>query len=174
MNPCTQTIAIRAARLSDIEQIARIYADYVTNTTITFETTPPSANELAERYHDIRAAGAPYLVAVDGETVLGYAYAAPFKTRAAYRYTLEHSIYLDPRATGKGLGRALLDELIETCRLLGFAEMIATVAGDDNQASLALHARCGFLPVGVLRKVGYKHDRWLDVTLLQRSLRSET
>ncbi|MDR3096983.1 MAG: GNAT family N-acetyltransferase [Paraburkholderia sp.] len=174
MSHRAETIVLRAARLSDMEQIARIYAHYVSHTTVTFETEPPSADELARRYREIRAAGAPYLVAAEGETILGYACAAPFKTRAAYRHTLEHSIYLDRGAAGRGLGRMLLEKLIETCTLLGFAEMLATVAGDDNHASLALHARCGFVSVGVLKRVGFKHDRWLDVTLLQRSLRGES
>ncbi|MCG5075063.1 GNAT family N-acetyltransferase [Paraburkholderia tagetis] len=173
MNCSAETITLREARLSDMEQIACIYAHYVTHTTVTFETEPPSVDELAQRYRDIRAAGAPYLAALQGDTVLGYACAAPFKARAAYRYTLEHSIYLDRSAAGKGLGRMLLEKLIEQCTLAGFAEMLATVAGDDNHASLALHARCGFVPVGVLKNVGFKHDRWLDVTLMQRSLRSE-
>lgn len=174
MYQSAETIVLRAARLSDIEQIARIYAHYVSHTTVTFETEPPSADELALRYHEICAAGAPYLVAAEGDRILGYAYAAPFKSRAAYRYTLEHSIYLDRGATGRGLGRTLLEKLIEACTLAGFAEMLATVAGDDNHASLALHARCGFVPVGKLKNVGFKHDRWLDVTLLQRSLRGES
>lgn len=173
MSHSAETIFLRAARLSDMDQIARIYAHYVSHTTVTFETEPPSADEMARRCRDIRAAGTPYLVAVDGETILGYAYAAPFKTRAAYRHTLEHSIYLDRDAAGRGIGRMLLEKLVETCTSSGFAEMIATVAGDDNPASFALHARCGFVPVGKLKRVGFKHDRWLDVTLLQLSLRRE-
>ncbi|MCA8171615.1 GNAT family N-acetyltransferase [Burkholderia gladioli] len=174
MNDCIETIVLRAARLSDMEQIARIYAHYVTHTTVTFETEPPSIDELERRYLDIWVAGTPYLVALEGDTILGYAYAAPFKARAAYRYTLEHSIYLDPNAVGKGLGRKLLEQLIETCSHLGFAEMLATIAGDDNHASLGLHARCGFVPVGLLTRVGFKHDRWLNVTLMQRSLRAQS
>jgi phosphinothricin acetyltransferase len=172
MNDSIPNIVIRPACLSDMEQIAQIYAHYVMHTTVSFETVPPTAEELAQRFSDIVAAGAPYFVAVENDVVLGYAYAAPFKPRAAYRYTVEHSIYLAREAIGKGLGRVLLEKLIESCRLLGFAEMLATVAGDHNHASLALHARCGFVPVGVLKNVGYKHDRWLDVTLLQRSLRN--
>jgi L-amino acid N-acyltransferase YncA len=171
MSQCTEITLIRVACLPDIEEIARIYAYYVTNTTVTFETDPPSVEEMKRRFQAVLAAGAPYLVAVEDDRILGYAYAAPFKPRAAYAKTLEHSVYLASAAAGRGIGRRLLEALIVACRERGFTEMIATVAGDDNQASLQLHARCGFVLAGILKNVGFKHDRWLDVTLLQRSLR---
>ncbi|SAL05474.1 N-acetyltransferase GCN5 [Caballeronia calidae] len=171
MSQCTEILLVRAACLSDIEEIARIYAYYVTNTTVTFETVPPSIEEMKRRFDDVVAAGAPYLVAVEDDRILGYAYAAPFKPRAAYARTVEHSVYLASDAAGRGIGRRLLEELVVASRDRGFTEMIATVAGDGNHASLRLHARCGFVPAGILRNVGFKHDRWLDVTLLQRSLR---
>ncbi|KKB64837.1 hypothetical protein WM40_02110 [Robbsia andropogonis] len=165
------TITIRAATPADMTDVARIYAPYVLSTTISFETEPPSVDAMRQRYHDIVAANAPYLVAVQDDRVVGYAYAGTYKARAAYRFTVEHSVYLDASVTGRGLGRRLLENLITACRRAGFKEMIATVAGDDNAASLGLHARCGFVPIGRLKNVGFKYDRWIDVTLMQLSLR---
>ncbi|WP_347557131.1 N-acetyltransferase family protein [Robbsia sp. KACC 23696] len=164
-------IAIRAATPADMVDVARIYAPYVLSTTISFETEAPSVETMVQRHRDIVAAGAPYLVAVMAGRVVGYAYAGPYKARAAYRFTVEHSVYLDGTVTGRGLGRRLLESLIAACRAAGIQEMIATVAGDDNAASLGVHARCGFVPIGRLRNVGFKYDRWIDVTLMQLSLR---
>ena len=163
-------ITIRAATSSDMVDVARIYAPYVLSTTISFETDAPSVETMMARHHAIVSTGAPYLVAVLDERVVGYAYAGPYKTRAAYRFTVEHSVYLDASVTGRGLGRRLLEALIAACRDAGIKEMIATVAGDDNAPSIGLHTRCGFVPVGRLKNVGFKHDRWIDVTLMQLSL----
>jgi phosphinothricin acetyltransferase len=163
-------ITIRAALPSDMADVTRIYAPYVLSTTISFETEVPSVETMMARHHAIVAAGTPYLVAVLDHRVVGYAYAGPYKARAAYRFTVEHSVYLDASVTGRGLGRRLLEALIAACRDAGIKEMIATVAGDDNAPSIGVHTRCGFVPVGRLKHVGFKYDRWIDVTLMQLSL----
>ena len=170
MNQAPDTIVLRPARPSDMAAVAAIYSHYVLHTAISFEIDPPSANVMTQRYEDILAAGAPYLVATHHDTVVGYAYAGTYKPRAAYRHTVEHSVYLEPSAAGRGIGRLLLERLVDACTEAGFREMVATVAGDDNHASLRLHERCGFVLVGKLKNVGFKHGRWIDVTLMQRSL----
>lgn len=157
--------------MADLPAIAEIYAGYVRTSTATFELAPPDLPEWSRRFTAITEAGLPFLVSeVDGR-VAGYAYCSPWKTRPAYRRTAENSIYVDPSATGHGLGGLLLDALLDRCRAAGIREVIAVIADPErNPASPALHRRRGFADVGVLRGVGYKLDRWLDTLLLQKSL----
>ncbi|WP_123684454.1 GNAT family N-acetyltransferase [Amycolatopsis thermoflava] len=157
--------------MADLPAIAGIYEGYVRTSTATFELEPPGLAEWARRFTAITDAGLPFLVAeVDGR-VAGYAYCSPWKTRPAYRRTAENSIYLAPWSTGRGVGGALLDALLSRCQENGIREVIAVIADPErNPASPALHRRRGFADVGVLRNVGYKHDRWLDTLLLQKSL----
>jgi len=165
----TETFAIEPAAGSDAAQIAAIYAHYVLNGTATFETAPPSAAEIEGRIARLGETGLPWLVAKDRGTVLGYAYAAPFHSRAAYRYTCEDSIYIDRRRVGQGLGTALLAALLDAGVEAGMRQMVALIAGTEP-ASLALHERFGFVRCGELKSVGRKHGQWLDVIHMQRAL----
>ncbi|HSK98303.1 MAG TPA: GNAT family N-acetyltransferase [Euzebyales bacterium] len=162
-------VAVRPATAHDLDAIARIYARYVTTSTATFEVEPPTTAEWRARLEAITARGLPFLVAEVGGGVAGYAYCGPWRTRPAYRFTVENSVYVDAELTGRGIGRALMDELLRACRQAGIREVIAVVT-DGHAGSLALHRRSGFVEVGRLTRVGHKHGRWLDTLLLQRSL----
>ncbi len=164
------TDAIRPATEADLPAITAIYGDAVTTGTASFETDPPTTDEMARRFALLRDGGFPYLVAVRDESVAGYAYAGPYHQRAAYRSTVEDSIYVARTARGGGIGRALLEALISASERIDCRTMVAVIADSGSPASIALHARLGFAPVGTLAAVGYKHGRWLDVTLMQRPL----
>jgi L-amino acid N-acyltransferase YncA len=135
-----------------------------------FETEPPDEAEMRRRRTDVLAQGLPYLVAERQGLVLGYAYAGTYRPRAAYRDTVENSIYLRPDVTGQGIGRRLLAALIEACEARDLRQMIAVVGDSSNLASIRLHQACGFRLIGVLEAVGYKYGRWVDSVLLQRRL----
>jgi phosphinothricin acetyltransferase len=109
-------------------------------------------------------------VAEDAGQVVGYAYAAPFRPRAAYRYTVEDSIYLAPEAVGRGLGRALLSAVLQACEAIGLRQVVAVIGDSQNAASVGLHRALGFEPAGVGRSVGFKHDRWIDIVWMQKAL----
>jgi L-amino acid N-acyltransferase YncA len=165
------TINIRLATLEDAPAIAAIYAHHVLTGTGTFEIDPPDGAEIAARMAKVAARSWPWLVSVDGDdNVLGYAYAGPFRERAAYDATVEDSIYLAPTSVGQGMGRALLIALIEACKAAGAKEMLAVIGDSDNHASIGLHRALGFSDVGVMRNVGVKFGRALDVVILQKSL----
>ena len=165
------TVAIRPARPTDIPAITRIYAHAVEHGTASFELTPPDEAEMARRMNDLLGKGFPYLVAEIGGVLAGYAYAAPYRTRPAYRHTVENSVYVAHDNHRRGVGRALLAALIEACGACGFRQMIAVIGDSSRQAaSIALHQALGFRHVGVLEDVGFKHGRWLDSVLMQRSL----
>jgi L-amino acid N-acyltransferase YncA len=164
---------IRAATPLDTEQIAAIYAHHVLHGTGTFELEPPDTAEMDRRRADIQKVGCPYLVATAGYRVLGYAYAAPYRPRKAYRFTVEDSIYIDPAETGRGIGKLLLSAVIQACQESGKREMIAVIGDSGNVASIRLHERLGFRHTGILEGVGFKFDRWLDTVLMQRSLASK-
>ncbi len=167
MGPQTQ---IRDATADDMAAIAAIYRHYVLNTVITFESDPPPPEEMAERWRAITSKGLPYLVAtIDGQ-VAGYAYAAPFRTRHAYRFSVEDTVYLDKTRTGKGLGKMLLSRLVDICTDRGYRQMVGIVAGDDNLASINLHKSLGFEFKGTTEAVGYKFEQWVDTHYLQRPL----
>lgn len=135
-----------------------------------FEETPPAIEAFAARYADIKAQGLPYLVAETRSGLDGFAYAGRFRPRAAYRFTVEDSIYVAPGRTARGIGRALLAALIDRCSELGYRQMVALIGDGANAGSIKLHASLGFRRVGTLRSVGYKHDRWIDLVLMQRPL----
>jgi len=165
-------ISIRPATPADIPAITRIYAHAVRHGTASFEYDPPDEAEMARRQRALLEGGYPYLVAGIGGAVAGYAYAGPYRTRPAYRYTVENSIYIAPEAHRRGLGRALLDRLIAECEARNYRLMIAVI-GDSAQApSIELHRAAGFKMVGAFEAVGYKFDRWLDSVLMQRPLGS--
>ena len=161
---------VRDANPGDLGAITGIYGDAVEHGTATFEEIAPQSEEIARRMTKIAAQGLPWLVAEAGGEVAGYAYASRFHDRSAYRFTLENSVYVDPAHHRKGLGRALLSELIARCEALGSRQMIAAIGDSGNHGSIGLHQTLGFREVGVYRSVGMKFGRWLDVVLMQRSL----
>jgi L-amino acid N-acyltransferase YncA len=165
-------ILIRPVTPDDLAAITTIYAHAVSRGTASFELDPPSEDEMRRRHGMLKAGGHPYLVATDGERVVGYAYAGPYRPRAAYRSAVEDSIYLSPDAQGRGIGRLLLTALIEAATEAGFRQMVGIIGDSRHQASIRLHQALGFRPVGVLENVGWKHGRWLDSVIMQRALGS--
>lgn len=166
-------VSVRPTKPQDLDAIGEIYAHHVRSGVATFETTPPDRAELLRRLQTVTDAGLPFLTAtLDGE-VAGYAYCAPWKARPAYRYTVEDSVYVAPHAVGRGVGGCLLDALLAACVGAGVREVIAVIVDADGAASLALHRNRGFVDAGRLASVGYKHGRWLDTLLLQRSLAAQ-
>jgi phosphinothricin acetyltransferase len=166
-------VIVRAAAEADVAAIAEIYGHHVMHGAGTFEETPPSLEEIARRVDAVTALGLPYLVAEGAENapgVIGFAYAAPFRPRAAYRFTAEDSVYVAPAAARAGVGSALLGRVIGECEALGLRQMMAVIGDADNAASIGLHRALGFAPAGVCRAVGFKHGRWLDTVWMQRPL----
>ena len=153
-----------------MDAIAHIYAHHVNHGTGTFETEPPDISEIGRRWTEVTARGLPWLVADDGGEVVGYAYAAPYRPRLAYRHTVEDSIYVRADRLGAGLGRLLMPALITATQACGMSQMIAVIGDSGNQASIHLHRRFGFEDAGLLKDVGYKFGRWLDTVFMQRSL----
>jgi phosphinothricin acetyltransferase len=168
--PATAAFAIRDAGAGDVPRITAIYAHHVLTGLATFELVPPDSAEMARRRANVLGWELPYFVAEDASGVLGYAYAAPYRTRAGYRYTVEDSIYVDPGAIGRGVGRRLLERLIESCTACGCRQMMAVIGDTDNRPSIALHEACGFVRVGMLPSTGFKFGRWVDSVLMQRGL----
>lgn len=150
--------------------IQEIYAHHVAHGLGSFEEQGPSLNEMRRRYQDITAGGFPYLIAQAEHAVLGYGYCSLYRTRPAYRYSVEDSVYVKPEAAGRGVGRAILSELIRRCEALGYRQVIAVIGDSANAASIGLHASQGFLRVGTLRSTGFKLGRWVDSVLMQRPL----
>jgi phosphinothricin acetyltransferase len=164
------TVAVRPAVLADIPAITRIYAHAVYHGTASFELTAPDEGEMTRRFNELTTGGFPYLVAVIDGTVVGYAYAGPYRARPAYRFTVENSVYVAHDSHRRGVGKALLEALIEASTEKGFRLMVAVI-GDSNQAaSIGLHEAAGFKHAGVFENIGYKFDRWLDSVLMQRAL----
>jgi L-amino acid N-acyltransferase YncA len=164
--------SVRPAGPGDIAAITRIYTDAVKNGTATFEIEPPDEAEMARRQQSLLAGDYPYFVAEWSGVVVGYAYASHFHARPAYRWSIEDSIYVDPRFHGRGLGRLLIARLLADAEARGFRQMIAVIGDSANAASIALHAAVGFRLVGTLQSVGFKHGRWLNTVIMQRPLGS--
>lgn len=158
------------ATLADAAEIAAIYGHHVLHGTASFETDPPTVDDMAERMSKVLTAGSPWLVArgADG-AVLGYAYASQFRDRAAYRFAAENSIYIRHDLRGQGIGAALLAALVPACAAAGFRQLFAVIGGAEP-ASIALHARAGFAHAGRMRAIGRKHGRWLDTVYMQLAL----
>jgi phosphinothricin acetyltransferase len=169
-DPQRHRTLVRPSRPEDLAAITTIYAWNVEHGTGTFELDAPSPEEMARRREEVLGRGLPWLVAEADGRVLGYAYANVFRPRMAYRFALEDSIYLDPAARGRGLGRLLLAELLARCEAQGARQMLAVIGDSANAASIGVHRALGFTDVGVLRSTGWKFDRWLDVVILQRAL----
>ena len=161
---------IRAANERDVPAIAAIYRPAVLTGTASFELEPPDEAEMRRRFRAIADGGYPYFVAELDGRVAGYAYANAYRTRPAYRFTVEDSIYIAPDMQGKGIGQALLRAVIDTCTAKGFRLMIAIVGDSAQHASIALHRRQGFTFCGTIHAVGYKFDRWLDSVIMQLPL----
>lgn len=164
------TIAIRTAGEADAAAVAAIYGHHVLHGLGTFEEVPPSVGEIADRIAAVLARGLPYLVAEDAGAVIGFAYAAPFRPRAAYRYTVEDSVYVDPAHLGRGVGKALVARVIAACEALGLRQMVAVIGDSGNAGSIGLHRSLGFEHQGVGRSFGFKHGRWVDIVWMQRAL----
>ena len=162
---------LRPAAQDDLDAIRAIYAHHVLTGLASFEETPPDIDELHRRWSVIRDLGLPYIVAIDNTSnvVLGYAYAGPYRTRPAYRHSVENSVYVAPDAHRRGIGGSLLRRVIDECEALGWVrQMIAVIGNSANDASITLHQRHGFQPVGVFQSVGFKHGGWVDTVLMQR------
>jgi L-amino acid N-acyltransferase YncA len=163
-------VVIRPSRETDVPEITAIYAFHVLHGLASFEELPPDVDDIASRRRDIVGHGLPYLIAERSARVLGYCYASPYRTRSAYRFTLEDSIYIDQAEVGHGLGRALLAAVLDHCAELGYRQMIAVIGGSDTWPSIRLHAALGFTRIGVLPAVGFKFGSWVDIVLMQRAL----
>lgn len=164
--------SIRDAVATDVPHCRAIYNHYVENSTVTFDEEQLTHAQYRAKFTKAQKRGWPWIVAESpsGE-VLGFAYLSAYRDRSAYRYTVEDAIYLGPAATGKGIGRALLTELIERAKAGGFREIVAVVADHGAEGSIALHEKLGFTEIGRMGRVGYKFDRWLGTIFLQLSLK---
>lgn len=163
-------LLIRPADSVDLPAIQAIYAHHVLHGVASFEEVPPDVAELDRRRADIVARGLPYLVAERDGALRGYAYAGPYRPRAAYRFTVEDSVYVAPDAVGQGVGNGLLREVIDRCTARGMRQMLAVIGDSGNSASIRLHARLGFRHAGHLQSVGFKLGRWVDSVIMQLAL----
>jgi len=161
---------VRPVVRADLKDVADIYAHYVQQTVITFDSTPPTVADWEQRLDGFTVRGLPFLVAEVAGVVAGYAYAGPWRPKPAYQHTVEDTIYLAPDATGRGLGSTLLESLIAEATRAGKRRMIAVIADTGSDVSAALHRRFGFTDAGRLTAVGHKHGRWIDTLLMQRPL----
>lgn len=163
-------IRLRAAAESDVPSIRAIYDHHARTGVGTFDTEAPPIEAMAARFAEVTSTGLPYLVAEDENGIAGYAYAALFRPRPGYRFTVEDSVYIRPGNQGQGIGFLLIDELIERAEAWGARQMIAVIGGSENAGSISLHTKCGFARTGIYSAVGWKFGRWLDVVLMQRAL----
>ena len=161
---------MRPATPDDLPAIQSIYAHHVLHGLASFEEAPPPLEEMRRRFDDVRARGLPYLAADFGGVLVGYGYCAPYRSRTAYRHSLEDSVYVKHGSEGRGVGSALLRVLIERCEALGYRQLIAVIGDSGNAASINLHASFGFQRLGTLRSAGFKFGRWVDSVLMQRPL----
>jgi L-amino acid N-acyltransferase YncA len=166
--PANATIC--ACEEGHVAAVTTIYAHHVLHGLASFEIVPPSEKEMRRRRLDIVGRSYPYLVAECAGEVVGYAYAAPYRPRPAYRHTAENSVYLHPAWAGRGIGRQLMSVLLVECEARGVRQIVAVIGDSANCASIGLHKTLGFREVGVLRSVGFKFGRWVDSVLMQRDL----
>lgn len=164
------SLAIRPSRDGDIAAITAIYRHHVLHGVASFEDIPPEIDEIAGRRRELVGRGLPHLVAEQSGRVVGYCYASRYRTRSAYRFTVEDSIYIDAKEVGRGIGRALLQTLVERCSELGYRQMVAVIGGGDQLPSIRLHEALGFTRTGLLPTVGFKFGQWVDTVLMQRAL----
>ncbi|WP_237217805.1 GNAT family N-acetyltransferase [Falsiroseomonas oryziterrae] len=161
---------IRDATDADVPAITAIYAHHVLHGTGTFEEDPPDAAEMTERLARVRARGQPWLVAEEDGQVVGYAYYSPFRDRSAYRHTAEDAIYVRDDVRGQGVGKALVQALLERAEVAGIRQMFALIGDSENVGSIGLHVSLGFRQVGLMKSAGVKFGRWLDVVIMQKTL----
>ncbi|WP_329104641.1 GNAT family N-acetyltransferase [Micromonospora sp. NBC_01699] len=164
------TRAVRPVEPADLDEVARIYAHYVTESVATFDEVPLTVTDWGRKAETLRAAGLPFLVVEVRGRVAGFGYAAQWRPKPAYRHSVENTIYLAPDSTGGGLGSLLLGAVLDECAAVGVRQVVAVIADTGSDASAALHRRHGFTEVGRLRSVGFKHGRWIDTVLFQRDL----
>ena len=165
-----EAFRIRDVAAADIPAITAIYSNEVLTNVATFEEVAPGEAEMAARIEKVRGLGLPYIVAERAGVILGYGYSGPFHARAAYRSTLEDTVYIRPDVHRQGVGRALLSEVIARAEAGGYRQMMALITHVPGSASVALHYALGFRMMGIAQAVGYKHGRWLDVAYMQRAL----
>lgn len=161
---------IRDAVTADLPGMTAIYAHHVRTGTGTFEEIPPDAAEMAARLEKVQSEGCAWLVAEQDGAVVGYAYYIPFHSRSAYRFTAEDSIYVRDDQRGMGVGKALVQALLDRATAQGFRQMLAVIGDSENVGSIGLHAALGFRQVGLMRAVGLKFGQWVDVVTMQRAL----
>ena len=163
---------VRDAAATDLPSVREIYNHYVMNSTVTFDEVPMTLAAMRKKFEKVTKLGMPFIVAASPSgQLLGYAHVYPWKDKAAYRFTVENSIYLGPASTGKGLGTALLKELIDRSRAAGIKEIIAVIADRGAESSVQMHKNFGFTEIGHMGRVGFKFDRWLGTVLMQKSLK---
>ena len=167
-------IILRAATVEDVDVMTDIYAYHVLTGTGSFEEVPPTASVMLDRWQQREADQYPTLIAEMGGQVAGFAYAGNYKPRSAYRYTVEDSIYVAADHVGQGVGRAMLQALIDICIEAGYRQMMAVIGDSANRSSFSLHERCGFVHIGTATGLGFKHGKWLDVIYMQRELMSSS
>jgi len=171
VDPSVEDITLRSAKADDMKQIAEIYNYYVTNSVVTFDIEATTEVTWTEKLEYLEGLELPFIVAQSASgTIFGFAYVAPWRQKAAYRRTVEDTIYLRPAAIGKRIGTRLLTELIERSRAAGVKEIVAVISDKGADPSIALHEAFGFKRQGHLAKVGFKFNRWLGTVLLQKSL----
>jgi L-amino acid N-acyltransferase YncA len=166
----SRAILVRDAREADMDAVTKIYAAHVLHGLASFEEVPPSLDEMKSRRTAVLQLDLPYLVAELDGRVVGYSYATSYRTRPAYRYTVEDSVYVEDGFHGRGIGTALLAELIGRCECGPWRQMLAVIGDSGNAGSIALHRRLGFAPAGNLISVGFKLGRWVDSVFMQRAL----
>jgi phosphinothricin acetyltransferase len=165
-------LVLRPAVAGDMAAIAALYAGEVLEGVATYEYAAPDEAEMTRRWQVLVGQGYPYVVVEHAGRFAGYGYASSYRARDGYRWTVEDTVYVHPEWQGRGIGRALLDYLIDACTVLGYRQMVAVIGDRSNVASIALHERMGFRVVGIFEGLGRKHDRWLDTVQMQRALGS--
>lgn len=172
MNPdlASVDIVVREVVEGDVMAITEIYAENVLNDTASWEYDPPDMEEMRRRMESILDGGYPYLVATSNGTVIGYSYASAYRTRIGYRYVVENSVYIHHAVRGRGVGRLLMERLMQECTIRGYRQMVAVIGDSANVASIRMHEALGFRHVGLLPAIGIKFDRWLDSVMMQREL----
>lgn len=161
---------IRPSRDADIAAIAAIYGHHVLHGIASFEDVPPSVEEMARRRAELVTRQFPYLVAERAGRVVGYCYAGPYRARIGYRFSVEDSIYIDPGEVGRGVGSALLAQVIDRVAEQGYRQMVAVIGGSETLPSIRLHASLGFAQIGLFPAIGFKFGRWIDSVYMQRAL----
>jgi len=164
------TARIRAATEADLPAITSIYEHAVRFGTATFELDPPDLAEMTRRFRALADGQFPYLAAELDGAVIGYAYVGPYRPRPAYRFSVENSVYFDPKAQGRGIGKLIMQELIAQSERRGFRQMVAVIGDSANVASIGVHRATGFRMIGTCENVGFKFGRWLDTVMMQRDL----